>query len=248
MSTLSLVMITLDERDRIARAIRSVPFADEVLVLDCGSTDGTCARARALGARVVRTDWPGFVAQKNRALQLARGDLVLALDADEWLGPDAQAEVRALLRSPGPFDAWSFPRLSRWMGRPIRHGSWYPDRRIRLVRNGRGRWVGPEPADTLWTPGPVGALRHPIEHDPYRSLAEHLRTIDRYSRAHAASLHRRGVRPRPWTPFVRASWHFTRHVLLRGGWRDGWRGVALGGLGALHTGLKWSRARRCASR
>lgn len=244
MPTLSLVIIAKDERDRIANAISSVPLADEVVVLDSGSSDGTPELARSLGARVVETGWPGFVAQKNRALEEARGDWVLSLDADEWLTDAARASLADLLSGDPEQDGYRFARCSEWMGRPIRHGRWYPDRRVRLVRRGRARWVGREPADTLWTPGPVGDLEGDIGHRPYRSFREHLATIDRYTAASARSLVDDGIRARPWDPWVHGGWHVVDHTVLRQGFRDGWRGWALGGLGGVHAGLKWWRVRR----
>lgn len=215
-------------------------------MVDGGSSDGTIARCRALGARVVRSAWPGFVVQKNHALDAARGHFVLSLDADEWLTRPALREVERVLARPGDAVGWSFARCSRWAGRPIRHGRWFPDRRLRLVRREAARWIGTEPVDLLKVDGRIEDLDAEIGHDPYRSLAEHLATIDRYSGAHARSLREQGVRSRPWTPLVRGTWHLADSLLLRQGWRDGWRGVALGGLGAAHTALKWRRV-RCGS-
>jgi glycosyltransferase involved in cell wall biosynthesis len=240
--TLSLVLITRDEADRIARCIRSIPRADEIVVLDSGSTDQTVAIARSHGARVIETDWPGFVAQKNRALREARGDWVLSLDADEWLEDAAHDALCAALAQDR--DGWTFARCSRWQGRRIRHGRWYPDRRLRLVRRARARWVGDEPVDRLVVDGPTGDLPVDIEHDPYRSFREHLRTIDRYTAAAARTAHTRRHAARRRDPVVHGTWHLVDSLVLRQGWRDGWRGVALAGLGAVHSGLKWHRMRR----
>ncbi len=241
---LTLAVIAKNEEDRLADCLRSVPFATELLVLDSGSTDGTVALAESLGARVVQTDWPGHVAQKNRALELATQPWVLSLDADERLSPGAAAELERALAHPGDAVAFSFPRCSRWRGKPIRHGKWYPDRKVRVVRHGRGRWAGDDPHDLLHADGPVTRLSHDIEHYTYRSVREHLRTIDRYSRISAESLHRRGVRARPWDVLLRPPLHFANAVLLRMGWLDGPEGIAIAGLGSVHVALKWSRLYR----
>jgi glycosyltransferase involved in cell wall biosynthesis len=238
---LSLVVIALDEADRIADCLGSVPFAAERLVLDCGSTDGTQEVARACGATVLHTDWPGHVAQKNRALAAASQPWVLSLDADERLTAAAQQALREALAAPGDATGFAFARCSTWLGTPLRHGRWYPDRKVRVVRRGHGRWVGDDPHDHLQVDGPVRRLRGDIAHRPYRDLSEHLATIDRYTRVHAGSLHARGVRARWWDVAVRPPLHFVDAFLLRRGFLDGTAGFAVAGLGATHVLLKWTR-------
>ena len=236
---LSLVVITKNEADRIEACLRSVPFATERLVLDCGSTDGTPEVAERAGARVVRTDWPGHVAQKNRGLDLAAGPWVLSLDADERLSADAGRELEAALAAPGDAVGFSFPRLSTWLGRPIRHGKWYPDRKLRCVLRGRARWSGDDPHDRLVAEGPVKPLRGDILHAPYRDLGEHLDTIARYARISARSMAERGVRARRRDVVLRPPLHFVDAYLLRRGFLDGTPGFALASLGASHVLAKW---------
>lgn len=238
---LSLVVIAQDEADRIGACLDSVPFAAERVVLDSGSTDGTPEVAEAHGARVVRTGWPGHVAQKNRALDEASQPWILSLDADERLSPEAAEDLRGALADPGGAAALSFPRCSSWLGTPIRHGRWYPDRKVRAVRRGRGRWGGDDPHDRLIPEGSVRALQGDILHDPYRDLSEHLATIDRYTAVHARSLADRGVRARWWDVAFRPSLHFVDGYLLRRGFLDGVPGLAVAGLGATHVLCKWTR-------
>jgi len=238
---LTLVVIAQDEEDRIAQCLASVPWAAERVVVDSGSTDGTVEVARASGARVVQTDWPGHVAQKNRALALAAQPWVLSLDADERLSPAASVALRRALEQPGEAVGFSFPRCSTWLGRTIRHGRWYPDRKLRVVRRGEGVWVGDDPHDQLTVTGEVTALRGDILHDPYRSFGEHLRTIDRYTRIHADAMAARGRRARWWDVALRPPLHFVNACLLKRGILDGPSGVALASLGAAHVALKWSR-------
>ena len=142
---LSLVVIAKNEADRIAACIGSVPFADECIVVESGSSDRTVEVARAAGAVVISTDWPGHVAQKNRALSRATNDWILSLDADEQLSPLAAAQIQVAVAAPGNTVGFSFPRCSHWAGRAIRHGRWYPDRKLRLVRRGCGSWGGLDP-------------------------------------------------------------------------------------------------------
>lgn len=238
---LSLVVIAKNEADRLADCLASVPFAAEKIVLDSGSEDGTAEVAAAWGARVVHTDWPGHVAQKNRALSEAAQPWTLSLDADERLSPQAAAELQAALASPGDAAGFSFPRCSHWLGHPIRHGRWYPDRKLRVVRRGLGRWVGDDPHDRLIVDGPVTRLGGDIVHLPYRDFSEHLRTIDRYTAIHARSLRARGVHAGWWDVALRPPLHFLDAYLLRRGFLDGIPGLAVASLGATHVLCKWTR-------
>lgn len=238
---LSLVVIAKNEEDRIERCLRSVPFAAESIVLDSGSEDRTVEVARRCGARVEQTDWPGHVAQKNRALALASQPWILSLDADEWLEPEAARAVQAAIANPEGAIAFRLARCNEWLGTRIRHGRWYPDRKVRVVRTGAGRWVGHDPHDQLLVEGPVRDLQGDIGHIPYRSYQEHLDTIDRYTAIHARSLHERGVRARWWDVALRPPFHFVDAFLLKRGFLDGRPGLTLARLGARHTRLKWRR-------
>lgn len=241
---LTLCVIARDEEDRIARCLGSAPTdAERLVVVDEATTDRTAEVARREGARVVLAPWPGHVAQKNRALSLATTPWALSLDADEWLEAPAREAIARALARPGDAAGFSFPRCSRWLGRPMRHGRWYPDRKLRLVRPERARWVGDDPHDRLEVDGPVVALSAELHHEPYRTIWEHLSTIDRYTAIHARALRGRGVRARPWDPWVRPALHFVDALLLKSAWRDGPEGVAVAALGAAHTHLKWARLR-----
>ncbi len=237
---LSLVVIAKNEADRVARCLGSVPFADERIVVESGSSDATVEVARAAGARVVRTDWPGHVAQKNRALSLAKSSWVLSLDADEWLSPEAAASVRLAVREPAGAVGFRFARRSRWLGHELRHGRWYPDRKLRLVLRDRASFVGLGPHDRVAVSGRVRDLPGDILHEPYRDLSEHLATIGRYSINQAAALHAAGHRAR-WLDLAgRPVMHFVDAYLLRRGFLDGMPGLTVAGLGATHTLCKWA--------
>ena len=241
MPPLSVVIIARDEADRIAAAIASVSFADEIVILDSGSSDNTPALARQLGARVIETDWPGHVAQKNRALTHAANTWVLSIDADERVSPRLAEAIRALLSSEPAADGYEVSRLSHWMGAPIRHGTWYPDRRVRLFRRDRADWTGTDPHDHVAVEGSVASLSGDLIHHPYRSLSDHLSTIDRYTARHAEVARARGVTAQWWDVLLRPPLHFVKAYLLKRGFLDGVRGGCVAGLGATYVLVKWLR-------
>ena len=178
----------------IERCLRSVAFADALVVVDSGSTDDTVKVAEACGARVVTTvDWPGFGAQKNRALALAESDWVLSLDADEWLETEAASEVRAAIAR-GDADAYELPRRSRFCGQVVRHCGWSPDYVCRLFRRGRARFSDDLVHERLIVDGRVARLKRPIDHDSIESWAEAEDKIRRYSQAAAQQMAARGRR------------------------------------------------------
>jgi len=240
---LSVAIIAKDEADRIGRALTSVAFAAERLVLESGSTDATAEVAEAIGARVIRADWPGHAAQKQRAVERAAHDWVLGLDADEEVDAELADALRAGAWRSGGFAAYRVRRRSAWMGAEIAYGSWGEDRPIRLFDRRRARWVGPDPHDRVQVDGPVGELPGALLHRPFRSLEEHLRTIARYSETGAAAARAAGRRARWADLLVRPAAHLVKALVLRSGWRDGARGLALAGLGAAAVLLKWTLVR-----
>jgi glycosyltransferase involved in cell wall biosynthesis len=239
---LSGVVICHQEADRIADCLRSLAFCDEVLVVDSGSTDGTQDLARQLGARVLERPWPGHVAQKEFAIRAARHDWVLSLDADERCSATLAAEVEALRAAgfAGP-PGFRIPRMTSYLGRWIRHGGWYPEHRLRLFDRRRGRWTGHDPHDRVEVDGEVGRLRGRIFHDSFRSFAEHLRTIDRYTTTMAEGMQARGRIARPLDLLTHPLARFVRFYLLRLGFLDGWRGLLIALLAAHYARLKYAK-------
>jgi len=237
-------VIAKNEEDRISRCLRSVPGAAERWVLlDDRTTDATARVARRCGARVVREPWRGYVAQKNRALELATTPWILSLDADEWLDATAHEALQDALANPGATSGFVFARASRWLGHELRHGRWYPDRKLRVVRRGRARWMGVDPHDRLVVDGAVRRLAGNVRHVPYRHIWEHLATIDRYTATAARALHERGVESAWYSPALHASLHLVDSMTRCVAWRDGVPGVAVAILGAAYAGLKWQRLR-----
>lgn len=247
MSRLSIVVIARNEVGRIGRMLDSVRFADEIIVLDGGSTDGTVAEAVARGARVhVAADWAGFGRQRNRALAHATGEWVLALDCDEWVVPELEAEIRETMRL-GRHDAYRIPRASFLCGHRIRHSGWSPDYVVRLFRRVGARFTDDLVHERLVHNGPVGTLRHPLMHETHRSLDEAIAKMNRYSSDSASSLRARGGRGGVAIGLIRATWMFFRTYLLRRGVLDGRDGLVIALLNAENTFWRYAKTSYLAS-
>jgi glycosyltransferase involved in cell wall biosynthesis len=179
---LSVAVIAKNEADRIGRLLASATIAQEIVVVDSGSTDGTVEACLSANARVVRHEWQGYAAQKQVAMDLAQGDWILSLDADEALSEESAQEILSAIRNaPQDVVGFSMPRLSFYLDRWIRHGGWYPDRKVRLVRRGHGRWEGDGIHEKLEVLGRVERLKHPLLHYVYRDISDQVNTINRFS-------------------------------------------------------------------
>jgi len=184
--TISVAVIAKNEADRIARLLTSVGFADEIVVVDSGSSDDTAAVCEAHGARVIHHPWAGYVAQKQFAMAQTTSEWILCLDADEEISDGLAEEIQYRLNHAAPdIYGFSMPRLSRYLGTWIRHGGWYPDRKVRLVRRGKAAWGGIDPHDRLDVDGKVAALSEPIFHYVYRSISDQVDTINSFSNIYA---------------------------------------------------------------
>jgi len=238
----SACIITRDEEDRIGPCLDSLAWCDEIVVVDSHSGDGTRELAAARGARVIERDWPGHVAQKEFAIRAARNDWVFCIDADERISPELAREIEAL-RAGGfaGHAGWEMPRVSNYLGRWIRHGTWYPDRKLRLFDRRRGRWAGRNPHDHVHVDGSVGTLRGELLHHPYRSLEDHLRTIDRYTTIMAEELRSEGRRARLADIVLRPPVRFFKFYVLKRGFLDGWRGLLMAYLAAHYVRLKYAK-------
>jgi glycosyltransferase involved in cell wall biosynthesis len=192
---LSLVVITHDEEKNIERCLKSVPFAQEIVVLDSESSDRTCEIAKAHGAKVFREKFRGFGPQKRRAVELASQDWVLSLDADEALSESAQkAIVHAFQKGEPAAAALQLSRLSFHMGRWIRHGGWYPDWQIRLFDRRRANWDLALLHEKVQVEGAAMKLPEPIHHWVFDDLADQIRTNNKYSDLGARELFNKGRR------------------------------------------------------
>jgi glycosyltransferase involved in cell wall biosynthesis len=181
--TLSVAMITKNEEANLPRTLASVRWADEIVIADSGSTDRTAAIAESFGAKVfVNTPFPGHGEQKNVAIDRCTSDWVLLLDADEVISPELAEEIRQVLAGPAAHDAYWVPRLNLVFGRWMRHGGFYPDRKLRLFRRGTARLSeGVGPHSTPQFEGKAGILRGDMLHYAYPALAPYIEHMNRYS-------------------------------------------------------------------
>jgi glycosyltransferase involved in cell wall biosynthesis len=186
--TLSVALITRNEAANLPRTLVSVRWAAEIVVVDSGSTDATLAVARDAGARVFEESWKGFAAQKNSAIAHATGDWILSLDADEEVGAELAREIQGLLAGEPAFSAYRIPRLNHFLGRPLRHGGYWPDPKLRLFRRGAARFADRPVHETMTAAGPVGQLRGPFIHHCYPTLSDYIEHMNRYSSIAAQAL------------------------------------------------------------
>lgn len=227
LASLSVTVITKNEAHNIEACLRSVAFADELVVLDSGSSDDTVQRALSMGAIVnVNADWQGFGIQKNRALDLTSSDWVLSIDADECVPPQLQAEIRAALEAPA-FDVYSFPRLSSYCGQDILHSGWHPDRVIRLFRRDSARFSNDLVHEKILTTRQIGQLKSALLHESFTSLESVLDKVNRYSSASAQALFDKGRNASLGKALGHGLWAFIRTYFLRLGFLDGRMGLVL---------------------
>ena len=233
------VIPTLNEANQIADCVRAVTWADEVIVADGGSSDHTTSAAAAAGAKVLQGSWNTIAAQRNAGIAAARNQWVLALDADERVGPDLAEEIGATVTTPA-HPAYAVRRANVYLGRTVRYGGWGDDWVVRLFQRDR-RYVERRVHEHLDRGTDFGRLRAPLLHVPYRDLSHHLEKLDRYATWSAEELAERGRRAHVVDILVRPPASFLNMYFLRLGLLDGWRGALLSGLAAVSVFLKYVR-------
>ncbi len=244
MPPVSAAIITLNEAANIARALRSLSCADEIVVVDSGSKDGTPEIAARLGARVIAHPWEGFAAQKNFAAGQARFDWVLSLDADEELDDEAQQALERWKTSEPSAPGYRFARRARYLGRWILHSGWYPDYKLRLFDRRQGRWRGAYVHESVVVAGPVETLPGEILHYTCDSLVQHKERIEFYTDLAAREMLDRGERAGWLRRLLAPPWTFLQSYFFRLGILDGTAGFLIARMAARYVRRKYGKRAR----
>lgn len=237
----SAVIIAKNEEKKIANAINSVLWADEVLLVDSGSTDRTIDIAASLGARVMEQEWLGFGPQKQFAADAAKYDWILSIDADEVVTPELSQEIGETISGGPKHDGYYLSRLAFYHGRPIRHCGWYPDWQLRLFDRRVGKWSDALIHEAVRMPAEarIGRLRNDLLHYSIDSFAEHAKMIqERYAPLSAEQMLRNGRRTNTAITMFSTVWAFLHTYVIRLGFLDGIAGFAISGFAAYNVFLK----------
>lgn len=238
MPTLSIIIAAKNEAHNIGDCVRSAAFADEVIVLDSGSTDATADTARAAGAKVIATDWPGYGPQQSRGIHLAKSDWVLSLDADERISPALQSEILQAIANPRA-DGYRLPRLSSLCGVFIHHGGWRPDYTLRLVKREKAGFTHHFLHAHMTVDGTKADLNESLIHYSYRDLDDVLEKLNRYASGNAKDLDAKGVQGSMRKAITHGLWAFVRTWIFRAGFLDGRHGFMLAVYNAESTYYKY---------
>ena len=228
MPRISVYIIAFNEADKIEAALQSVGWADEIVVADSFSTDGTAEIAAKYATRVIQVPFEGFGKLRNDTLDQLSGDWIFSLDADERCTEAAAAEIRRIVESADAKDAYHVPRRNFFFGRWIKHSGWYPDyRQPQLFRRGKLRYTADAVHETYVLEGTLGKTSEPIAQVPFKDLAQIIHKMQRYSTLGVDRLEKRGTPPSMWTAFGHGVAAFLRHYVVRAGFLDGWAGFVI---------------------
>ena len=238
---LTVTIITQNEEKTLPRAIESVRWADEIVVVDSGSTDHTLEVARSLGARVFQNPWQGYGQQKNYAQHQASHDWILNLDADEVVTPELAREIQAALESSSTqLKAFRFPRRTYYLGRWIRHGGWYPNYLVRLADRRAAQWSEPMVHETLVVSGEVGQLESPLDHFSFNSIHDQVITNLNFAKLGSQELARKAKPPSLLKAVLKPPGKFIETYLIKLGFLDGLPGFIISVNAAYSIFLKYA--------
>ena len=242
---LSAVIITFNEERNIERCIKSVrSIADEIVVLDSFSTDKTEEICKKHNVNFFRYKFDGHIQQKNRATEYAKNDFVLSLDADECLSDKLKESIREIKKNP-KYDAYKFNRLNIYCGKPIRHTSWYPDKKIRLWNRKKGKWGGTNPHDTviLQAETSLNLIKGDLIHYSYESIEEHITQTNKFTTISAKELFEKGKKSNNLIIFVKTIGSFVKEFILKQAFLGGFYGITVAYINTFSVFLKYSKLR-----
>lgn len=238
----SAIVVCYNEEDNIRACLESVAWCDEIVVVDARSTDRTLDIVREFTDRVYVRDWPGYREQKQFALDQARLEWVLNLDADERVSPELRAEIQRELGDGAPaIDGFFIPRLVHYLGRWWYRGGWYPDYRLRLFRRTKAKWGGVNPHEKVLIAGRSRRLAGSLLHFTYADISQHLLTVNRLTDISAMETAKR--RGSSWLRLVaRPAWRFFRSLFIDRGIMEGWPGLFVAATAGFYVFLKYAKA------
>lgn len=243
MNRLSVVVITKNEETNIDRCLRSVSWADELIVVDSYSTDRTTDIAREHGAKVVDIDWQGYGPAKQRGVEASTGEWVLSLDADEEVSRELADEIRRLTPGDGSVAGYEMPRRTQFLGRWILHCGWYPDYLLRLFRRDRGRFTDAVVHEHIEVDGAVCRLKGEILHYSYPTLEHYLTKFNRYTTIGAEEAFRQGRRGGVGALVLRPAAAFVKHYIVKRGFLDGTAGLVVSAMSSVAVFVKYAKLR-----
>jgi hypothetical protein len=242
MSKITVITLTLNEAHNIGPCLESVRWADEILVIDSGSTDDTIAKARAFTSSIHEITWQGYGAARNFALGKATGDWILWLDADERVTPELAAEIQQVLREdPAGIDGYAIARRAYFLGRWIRHSGWYPGRVTRLFRKGKGMFSESRVHEQLRLEGVVVQTKHDLLHLTDPDLAHYMGKFNKYTTLAAQDMAAAGRTSGIADLTLRPVFQFVKMYVLRLGLLDGREGFILAVLSAAYVFTKYAK-------
>jgi glycosyltransferase involved in cell wall biosynthesis len=241
MEPVSATLITCNEERNIEDALKAVAWADEIVVVDSGSTDGTLEICRKYADQVLHRDWTGFIEQKTYAAESAKFDWIFSLDADERPSPALQREIQNLKEEGLTTPGYRIPRVAFFMGRWIRHGDWYPDYQIRLYDRRCGQWQGGRVHESVKLQSVPGCLKGELHHYTYRTLSDYLKRLEIYSTLAAADYDERGKHSTPIKLLADPLATFIKAYLLKRGFLDGVPGLMAAVMGAISVFFKYAK-------
>jgi glycosyltransferase involved in cell wall biosynthesis len=238
---ISAAIITFNEEKNIKRCIDSLDFCDEIVVVDSLSDDNTCKIARELGAKVIDQKFLGHIAQKQLAVDNCANEWILSLDADEEVSVELRDEILELIKKPLVFDAYEMPRVSFHLGCWIRHGGWYPDKKIRLFNKNKAHWGGYNPHDKVIVNGSIGKLKGDLKHYVFKDLRHNIDTNNSYSSIMALDLDKEGKSFSYIKLFLKPIGKFLEVYVYKRGFLDGMPGFIIAVGAAYSMFLKFAK-------
>ncbi len=239
---ISFCLITLDEESNLTRCLNSIKdLADEIVILDSGSTDQTAEIARQFGAHFEHQDWLGYVGQKNKVISLTKNEWIFSIDADEELSPALRDEIQAIEYEgvKAEISGYDMPRCVQYEGSWIRHGDWYPDRLVRLFRRDKGKFAGGKVHERLEIDGEIGILEGELYHHSFKDRDDHWRRCEKYARLWAETQFEGGRKVGIFAPSTHALFRWFRGYILKHGFLDGLIGLRIANFCAREVHLKY---------